>query len=160
MEISVEKTNLVTNNAKPKEQRITVSWHELKTEAFQVPSSYSQCRGCKDRSPSKCSAGNSSTGETEIHVEKQEHRSLFQAEATAGISIVNLLVCILDMDTKSRTAEEIQAVKMRCFRTQLSIPCAEHILNEEIIIIIITIIIMSVLNISRAPFPVKHVQLR
>ena len=77
MEVTTEKTKLITNRTKLIEKNIKVSGQELETvnQFKYLVHNYSQRRVLfKDQSPSK-SSSDSSTGKTETNVERQKHQS-------------------------------------------------------------------------------------
>ena len=94
MKISAKKKKLMTNSIKPIEKKIKVSGQDLETVK----------RAQRPKSHSKNGTDSSSTGTTETSVDRQNHQSITQAEATA--SPVNHFMCIRHTNTKSRTAQK------------------------------------------------------
>ena len=133
MEISAEKTKLMTNSTKPMEKKITVSGQELETVTqFKYLGAIISEQGSKTEVMAR--AAQTATALAKLKpIWRDKNIAL-----TSKLKLLHALVLSIFLyacESWTLTAElqkKIQAVEMRCFRRVLGISYTDHVTNEEV----------------------------
>ena len=133
MEISAEKTKLMTNSTKSIEKKITVSGHELETvNQFVYRGAILSEEGSKTKVLARAA-------QTTVALAKLKpmwrDKNISLSSKLKLLHALVLSIFLYSCEAWALTAElerKILAVEMRCFRRVLGISYTEHITNEEV----------------------------
>ena len=133
MEISAEKTKLMTNNTSGINTEIKVNGHKLKTvTSFRYLGSVITDEGSKPETLSRIAQTTAAlTRLKPIWIDK----SIFLSFKMRLIYSLVTSIFLYAWESRTLTAElqrRIQAMEMRCYRKILHISYKEHVTNEEV----------------------------
>ena len=133
MEISTEKTKIMTNNSNTIRSRITANGQELeKVKQFKYLGANISDEGSKTENHAR--SAQTSTALAKLKPIWRDKNIALKSKMKLVHALV-LSIFLYACESWTLTAElqrKITAVEMRCFRIILGISCTDHVTNEEI----------------------------